>query len=1096
MNFRFGLKILIYFILTGAGVLGFLLLSAWLLQPNADSLVHEHSPAEIEAALAERDVHFDPAPEKLPRHYRAVDYSAGKSAAWYPKNESPLLAELVAEGKLPTVTQRVGPEPLVLEGPDGIGRYGGTWMRVATSPDDITIISNRMSYSALFGWSPLGYPITPRVAKSIEISPDKREYLITLRKGMKWSDGHPFTTGDILYRWEQEINNKLLTPVIEHWLTVAGQPATFTQIDDYRLKITFPLSNGLFLEHLAMYSVSLTNSPAHYLKQYHPILGDSAICQAAMNAWQIPSRRALYGFMRHYQNPECPRLWPWIYRSYKANPPQVFVRNPYYFAVDSQGNQLPYVDRVQFEMQDPKMLALSATDGKMSMQARHLRFENFTELKSRAPASGNRILHWYPATRADYVLFPNLNRHVDPNRPDTQWKAELLGNKKFRQALSLAINRRSIIKAVYCNQVEPAQVAPGPESPFHHEGLLKAFTEYDPARANRMLDELGLTGRDHEGFRTFPDGSRMSFYIDISPFTGVGPAQFVANDWALMGVRLILKECSRALFYIRKDAGDFDFNVWCSESDVFPVLSPRMYVACYNESFFAAAWGRWFRYGGLFGNPDANRVNSYPPPKDHPMYRAMEILAATSQARTLEEQRILFNEALDIAAENLWTIGLAVSPPPLVVVKNNFKNLPRNAMIGWYFYTPGNAGIETYFFEENADSPGARAEIKSAIQQITPRPKVNSGDSLHRPGRLVKAILQYLLMGIILLALILVAVKHPYVGRRLVLMLPTLFIISIIVFTIIQLPPGDFLTTKIMQLRETGDEAGLAQLEELKTLFHYEAPFWERYLRWLGLPALTSFSQKDAGLLQGNLGRSMETSQRVNDIVGDRIILTLLISFSTILLTWLSAIPIGIYSAVRQYSPGDYVMTLIGFIGMCIPPFLLALILMSLTNVSGLFSAEFAAQPEWTWGKVLDLLKHIWIPIVVLGVGGTAGMIRIMRANLIEELKKPYVIAAMARGVRPLKLLFKYPVRLALNPFVSGIGNLFPQLVSGGAIVAMVLSLPTVGPLLLTALFTEDAYLAASMLMVLSLLGVFGTLVSDLLLLWLDPRIRFKGGSR
>jgi len=181
---------------------------------------------------------------------------------------------------------------------------------------------------------------------------------------------------------------------------------------------------------------------------------------------------------------------------------------------------------------------------------------------------------------------------------------------------------------------------------------------------------------------------------------------------------------------------------------------------------------------------------------------------------------------------------------------------------------------------------------------------------------------------------------------------------------------------------------------------------------------------------------------------------------------------------------------------MCIPGFLLALVLAAVTDIEGLFSAEYVARPEWDVGKVLDLLKHIWIPVLVMGVTGTAGMIRVMRANLLDELKKPYVVTAMAKGVRPVKLLFKYPVRMALNPFISSIGGLFPRLVSGGSIVAIVLSLPTVGPLMITALFSQDMYMAGSMLMVLSLLGVLGTLVSDLLLLWLDPRIRFGGGSR
>jgi ABC-type dipeptide/oligopeptide/nickel transport system permease component len=265
----------------------------------------------------------------------------------------------------------------------------------------------------------------------------------------------------------------------------------------------------------------------------------------------------------------------------------------------------------------------------------------------------------------------------------------------------------------------------------------------------------------------------------------------------------------------------------------------------------------------------------------------------------------------------------------------------------------------------------------------------------------------------------------------------------------------------------------------------------------MGLHWFFTYKSNDTGLLQGNLGRSMENQQFVNDLVGDAILLTVILSLATIVFTWCTALPIGIYSAVRQYSIGDYLLTLLGFVGMCVPGFLLALILVAAADLGlGLFSGEYAVQPEWTWGKVKDLMQHMIVPVVVLGVGGTAGMIRIMRANLLDELKKPYVVTAMAKGVRPTKLLLKYPVRLALNPFVSGIGALFPQLVSGGAIVSMVLALPTVGPLQIAALMNQDMYLAGSMLMVLSILGVLGTLVSDMLLLWLDPRIRFEGGTR
>jgi ABC-type dipeptide/oligopeptide/nickel transport system permease component len=333
-------------------------------------------------------------------------------------------------------------------------------------------------------------------------------------------------------------------------------------------------------------------------------------------------------------------------------------------------------------------------------------------------------------------------------------------------------------------------------------------------------------------------------------------------------------------------------------------------------------------------------------------------------------------------------------------------------------------------------------------------------------------------------------------------MIPTLIIISMISFIIIQAPPGNYIETRILELEMSGEEASLAEIEHLKELFFLEDPIYLQYARWIGLYWFGSFKSNDLGLLQGHMGRSMENSESVNDVVGDRILLTFLISLGTILFTWIVALPIGIYSAIRQYSPGDYLFTFVGFIGMCVPNFLLALLLMYWANkyfgisMGGLFSPEFAAQNEWDSRKFLDLFQHIWLPVVVIGVSGTAGMIRVMRANLLDELKKPYVTTALAKGVRPIKLLLKYPVRLALNPFISSIGGIFPSLVSGGAIVAIVLSLPTVGPLMLNAMISEDMYLAGSMLMVLSLLSVLGTLVSDLLLMVLDPRIRMEGGAR
>jgi peptide/nickel transport system permease protein len=325
-----------------------------------------------------------------------------------------------------------------------------------------------------------------------------------------------------------------------------------------------------------------------------------------------------------------------------------------------------------------------------------------------------------------------------------------------------------------------------------------------------------------------------------------------------------------------------------------------------------------------------------------------------------------------------------------------------------------------------------------------------------------------------------------YIIRRVLLMIPTLFVISIITFTIIELPPGDYLTTYIANLQETGEEADQALVESLRKRYGLDRPLYERYIMWMG------------GILtEGDLGQSFSMNKPVTELIGERVALTMAVTFCAIIFTWIVAIPIGIYSATHQYKVSDYVVTVLGFIGMATPQFSLALLMMYFssevlgTSVGGLFSEAYIDAP-WSWAKVGDLLAHIWVPVVILGVAGTAGMIRTMRANLLDQLEMPYVVTARAKGVSETKLILKYPVRVAINPMVSTIGWMLPMLFSGSAIVAMVLGLPTIGPLLLRALMEQDMYLAGSMVMILSVLTVIGTLISDILLAWVDPRIRFE----
>jgi len=314
----------------------------------------------------------------------------------------------------------------------------------------------------------------------------------------------------------------------------------------------------------------------------------------------------------------------------------------------------------------------------------------------------------------------------------------------------------------------------------------------------------------------------------------------------------------------------------------------------------------------------------------------------------------------------------------------------------------------------------------------------------------------------------------------------TIWAITVLSFVIIQLPPGDYVTAYTAQMSSTGTIVTRQEVEALRIQFGLDKPIHVQYIKWMGQIA------------RGNFGLAMEYGRPVLEVIGDRLWLTVAVSVAAVIFTWVVALPIGIYSAVRQYSLGDYLFTFIGFIGVAIPSFLLALIVMYLgfkyfnANVGGLFSAEYQLEP-WSIGKFVDLLKHLPLPAIVLGLAGTAQLVRIMRANLLDEVRKPYVVTARAKGLSETRVIMKYPVRAALNPFASTIGYLFPFIVSGSIIVSLVLSLPTVGPLLLKALLAQDMFLAGTIMLLLGIMTVIGTFISDLLLMWIEPRIRIEG---
>jgi peptide/nickel transport system permease protein len=327
-----------------------------------------------------------------------------------------------------------------------------------------------------------------------------------------------------------------------------------------------------------------------------------------------------------------------------------------------------------------------------------------------------------------------------------------------------------------------------------------------------------------------------------------------------------------------------------------------------------------------------------------------------------------------------------------------------------------------------------------------------------------------------------------YILWRIAVMVPTLLIISALIFVIIELPPGDYFESYIAELRAIGEGVNEEQIAALREEYGFDQPPVLRYFYWVG------------GMLQGDFGYSFEYQLPVSDVVGDRLWLTVLVSFCTIVFTWIVAFPIGMYSATHQYSWGDYGLTFLGMLGIAIPNFMLALIMMYFANIwfgtsiGGLMDRQFVDQPM-SWAKFVSILEHLWIPVVIVGTAGTAGMIRRLRANLLDELQKQYVMTARAKGLHPFRTLVKYPLRMSLNFFISDIGSILPAIISGAEITAIVLSLETTGPMLIRALQSQDMYLAGSFLMFLAFLTVIGVLISDLALAMLDPRIRLQGGS-
>lgn len=1035
---------------------------------------------------------------QAPDFWREVDYSWGEKADWWPKGESPILADLVRDGTLPPVAERVGPEPVVYSGFAGVGRYGGDWWRMAEDIDGVRLVMQyELKNNTLVRFSPYGEPIRPHLARKVEPSDNYKIWTVHLRRGVRWSDGVPFTADDIIWWWKKY---KLDPDIgyIDETMKVNGRTGEIEKVDDYTVRYVYPEPNPGWLRQQASAAGALyMAAPKHYMQQFHPREGNQELIER-LSKERVSTPKNLFKEMNHPLNPERPKLGPWIFRTYRTNGPWTAVRNPYYFAVDEQGNQLPYIDRLVFRQINKQLQPKALTDG-VSSFAMNLGAD-YASVISQQDKGDYDVRHWAPEGIGRLVISPNRNLPVTSGDKADEQKRELLRNKEFRRALSIAINRQAIIDGEFKGVGRPAALMPTEGVPWFDEEALSDNAQFDPERANRILDELGLTKRDSDGMRTLPDHTRLTLYMIARP-GGTAPLQFLLDDWRAVGLRVLLKEKPHRLFMqssqnadlVSGDGGNSKVLGW--------------------DALGAGAYWEWYYKGGLYGSAESKALPVKPTPIE---IEAMQAGEDAANSFDPAERLRLARKVMTIARDQVWAINIGTPTAPVALVKKGLNGVPKDLLFSFTLNSPNNAAPETWYWETPDTINGTRMasaaylqDRTNAIQReiLTATLKQGSGTlpmaNKKAAHSILGSILKWCFLGILLAGFLLLILRHPFILRRLVIMVPTLTIISIIVFTGVQLPPGNYLQTVIDNLEQSGKlDQAQDEIRNVTETYHLDDGPVKNYFRWTGLLWFTSFSEEDTGLLQGNLGRSMSNDGAyVSDLLGDRLLLTMCISLGTILVTWLIAIPIGVYSAVRQYSVADYVLTVGGFIGMCIPQFILALVLMLMAKeifgltMMGLFSGQYAIQEHWDWAKVVDLLKHIWLPILIVGASGTAGMIRVMRANLLDELKKPYVTTARAKGMRPLRLLLKYPFRMALNPFVSGIGRLFPMLISGSAIVAIILSLPTVGPLLLNAVMYEDTYMAGSLLLILSAFSVFGVLVSDLLLILLDPRIRMDGGT-
>jgi peptide/nickel transport system substrate-binding protein len=616
--------------------------------------------------------------------------STPSSRAGGDEREAPMLAERVRAGELPPVEERLPEEPLVVEPVERPGVYGGEWASAMTGPSDAAWLQRITGYETLTRWDLAFESVIPNVAREITVEDDGRAYVIHLRRGMRWSDGAPFTADDVVFAYDSVLGDPDLFPGGRPDLyKVRGEAGTIEKVDDHTVRFEFVAPNGLFLENLAtLYAADLTKYPRHYFERFHakhnpdaPKLAEeeghehwATLFQAKSDVWS---------------NPEHPVLYPWVpVRVFGEGSRLIYERNPYYWKVDPEGRQLPYIDRLVIAVIDnPETMTLRATSGEIDMQDRTINTPANKPVLARARESGDfRFFDEVPTNCVTFAIALNLN-HRDPV------KRQIFRNRDFRVGLSHAINRQEIIDVVYLRQGEPYQVAPRPDSPFYDEEMAKQYTEYDTDLANEYLDRAGLTERDSAGFRLGPDGRRITIAVEHigGPSSQTDPLELVRAYWREVGIEMLNRPEDRALFEERRRANAHDATAWGAEGGgkLEPLLRTDWFFPSRFESInYAPLWMQWYETNGQAGERPPELVR-----------RQMELYRRVRETVDPKQRDELMRQVLRLAKEFFYHIGISLAPPSYGIVKNDFHNVPEEMPASFIWPSPGPSNPEQYFIE-------------------------------------------------------------------------------------------------------------------------------------------------------------------------------------------------------------------------------------------------------------------------------------------------------------------------------------------------------------------------------------------------------------